>query len=392
LTKYDQATTQTFVAAGGKLPDDDVRAVFCLATGGVVAGCASGAAVVGSPADRILSTGLGELPYDDMTSVWANADLLAFGHTIGATVVKGDFEHIDHYHSQRWIPNEAVRAVALAADGTRWIATPGGVAKISLESNSLEEKAALFDSFNDSFWRLDFVSCDGWRAEPWDTSAPINHHDHDNDGLWTQIQIVAWSYAAAATGDDSYCEKARRAMRGMMMQIDIPAVSFEAAGKKRGFVARSFVRDDEGDVFTGKIPQDNWHLVENYEGHDYYWKDDTSSDETDGHFFGYPVFFDFCAKDEDERAELAEHAGVLARYIMENDFKLIDLDGQRTTHGHWGLDTEPIALDGLSGCMEEYPMDDCVASAYGGGWLNGMQIRPRWPTSRGCARGLRRHT
>ncbi len=71
---------------------------------------------------------------------------------------------------------------------------------------------------------------------------------------------------------------------------------------------------------------------------------------------------------------MAEHAGALARYIMENDFKLIDLDGERTTHGHWGLDTEPIALDGLSGCMEEYPMDDCVASAYGGGWLNGMQI------------------
>ncbi|MBW1808449.1 MAG: hypothetical protein JRJ87_09670 [Deltaproteobacteria bacterium] len=374
LAKFDKTTTEIFDAASGKLPDDDVRAVFCLATGGVVTGCASGAAIVGSASDRILSSGFEALPYDDITSVWASADLLAFGHTIGATVVKGNFEHIDYYHSLRWIPDESVTAVALAADGTRWIATKSGVVKISLESNSLAEKAAMFDSLNEGFWRLDFVSCDGWRAEAWDTSAPINHHDHDNDGLWTQIQIVAWSYAAAATGDDSYCELARRAMRGMMMQIDIPAVSFEAAGKKRGFVARSFVRDDEENVFTSKVPQDNWHLVENYDGHDYYWKDDTSSDETDGHFFGYPVFFDFCAKDDAEREELAEHAGALARYIMENDFKLIDLDWQRTEHGHWGLDTEPIALDGFSKCTEVYSVDNCVDAAFGGGWLNGMQI------------------
>ncbi len=51
-------------------------------------------------------------------------------------------------------------------------------------------------------------------------------------------------------------------MRGMMKQIDIPAVSFEAAGKKRGFVTRSFVRDDEGDVcerevvMSGKVYHD----------------------------------------------------------------------------------------------------------------------------------------
>ncbi len=374
LDRFDGATLTTFDKAQGALPDDDVRAVCALPAGGVLAGCATGAALVGGSSDRLLQAGVAGLPEGDIGSVRASGDLMAFGHAIGATVVKGDFEHVDHYHSLRWIPAEAVTAVGLASDGTRWIATPSGVTRVSLVPTTLADKAALFDSYNDGFWRLDFVSDDGRRDEPWDTSQPIQHHDHDNDGLWTQMQIVAWSYAAAATGDTSYCDKARRAMGMMMQQIDIPAVSFEAAGMPRGFVTRSLVRDDEGSVFDSKATQDNWHLVENYQGHDYYWKDDTSSDETTGHFFGYPVFYDFCATDQAERDTLAEHAGALAHYIVDNDFYLIDLDGRQTTWGHWGLDNLPVALDGVDQCLIDHPLDVCYSAAYGGGWLNAIEI------------------
>jgi len=369
LIRFDGSQTTTL------LTDEEVRAVFALPAGGILAGYATGAALVGTQSDRTLEPGAGALPCGDITSVHASGDFMALGHGIGATVVQGDFEHVDHYHSQRWIPAEAVTDVVLDGD-RRWIATSAGITRIDLEETTLLEKAALFESYNDHFWRLDFVSCDGRLADPWNPLDTLAHHDHDNDGLWTQMQIVAWSYAAAATGDDSYCDKARRAMGAMMQQIDLPAVSFEAQGMQRGFVTRSFVRDDEGEVYASKEPQDNWHLVEDYDGHDYYWKDDTSSDETDGHFFGYPVFYDLCAKDDAEREALAEHAGALARYIVEGGFKLIDLDGQRTTHGHWDPETCTVAFDGteLSECMETYPLEDCAFSAYGGGWLNGAQI------------------
>jgi len=370
LIRFDGSQTTTLLA------DEEVQAVFALPSGGVLAGFAAGAALAGTQSDRTLEPGAGTLPCGDVTAVFASGDFMAFGHGIGATVVQGDFDHVDHYHSQRWIPAEAVTDVVLDGDRRRWIATPAGITRVELEETTLLQKAALFDSYNDHFWRLDFVSCDGRLADPWDPLDTLAHHDHDNDGLWTQMQIVAWSYAAAATGDDSYCEKARRAMGAMMQEIDLPAVSFEAAGMQRGFVTRSFVRDDEGDVYTSKEPQDNWHPVQDYDGHDYYWKDDTSSDETDGHFFGYAVFYDLCAKDDAEREELAEHAGALARYIVEGGFKLIDLDGQRTTHGHWDPETCVVAFDGteLSECMETYPLEDCAFSAYGGGWLNGAQI------------------
>ena len=375
LYEWDGGSWRAHTAADGNLPDDDVRAVFGLAAGGAVAGCSKGAAFVGTQNDKMLLAGVGGLPYDDVTSVWAEGSSLALGHAIGATVVKDDFEHVDHYHSLRWIPAERVNAVALLRDGTRWMATPAGISRITLERTTLAEKAALFESLNPRFWRLDFVSCEGRLEDPWRPDEPLTHWDHDNDGLWTEMQVGAWSYAAAATGDAGFCEKARRAMRGMMRLIDIPAVSFEAIGRERGFVARSFVRDDEQHLFSAKAADPQWVLVENFagEGHDYYWKSDTSSDETTGHFFGYPLFFDFCAGDQ-EKEELASRLGALARTIVDHDFYLVDLDGEPTTWGHWGFEHLPIALDGLNDCVQAHPIDRCYSAAYGGGWLNAIEI------------------
>ncbi len=362
-------------AAAGPLPDDDVRALAALAGGGVLAGCATGAALVGNTAPQALLPGPDALPAGDVTAVAGGAGGLLLGHAIGASYTTAALDRCDHYHSKRWIPAQQVTAVALQGQRRRWIATPAGISRIELVETTLAAKAALMESYNPAFWRLDFVSDDGRRDDAWDTGAPIHQHDHDNDGLWTQMQIAAWSYAAGATGEQSFCQRARRAMRAMMWQIDIPAVSFEAAGRRPGFVARSFVRDDEGEVYTSKIDRDNWHLVENWQdGHDYRWKDDTSSDETTGHFFGYPVYYDLCAADAAERAELAAHAEALADHILDNDFRLVDLDGEKTTHGHWNPQRLAIALDGVGSCMDAHPLELCTEAAYGGGWLNAIEI------------------
>jgi hypothetical protein len=199
------------------------------------------------------------------------------------------------------------------------------------------------------------------------------------------MQIGAWCYAYAATGDESYYQKARKAMDVMMLQVDIPAVDFEAAGLGRGFVTRSLVRDDEGDVFASKATQDNWHLVHWTDGHDYYWKDDTSSDEIDGHFYGYPLFYDLCAKTDEERQEVASYAAAITAYIIDHDYVLIDLDGEKTFHGHWSPALIGAAAEGIDKCLEEAKKETdmgklfeltaaCYESWGGGGWLNGTEI------------------
>jgi hypothetical protein len=390
LIAWDGKSVAVMTKEAGKLADNDVRTVAAAEGGaGVWAGSATGLVRCTAAACEPVPVGVDGLPYDDFRSLAAAGGRLLLGHGIGATAVKGPlaggkaFERVDHYASGRFIPVNTVTAVALDASGAAWIGTPAGLSVVRWIPHTLAEKAAFMEQLQgDHFWRMDgFVPSDAGTSDPW-SDAGWHVWDKDNDGLWTQMQIGAWCYAYAATGDEQYYVKARKAMDVMFLQIDIPAGDFEKAGLGSGFVTRSLVRDDEGSVYQDKTTQPNWHKVEWTDGHTYYWKDDTSSDETTGHFFGYPLFYDLCAQDDAERAEVAKHAAALASYIVDHDFLLIDLDGQKTTHGHWSPDYIGAAAEGLDPCLEKAAQaPDMVAAAAacleswgGGGWLNGTEI------------------
>ena len=313
----------------------------------------------------------GGLPTDEVTAVHCGAEWLGIGHEIGGTAWATDGEHVDHYISQRWVMDNAIRDVVVDADGTRWFATDLGISAIRLEPWTLSEMTDAYqEELDEWWWRMDgFVAAnartddvfsrDGWLVD-----------DRDNDGLWTQMMIGGWAMAAAVTGDDFYCEEARRAFDVMILQIDIPCLTFGDAGLECGFVTRSLVRDDEGEVFSSKATQDNWHL-QTYEGRDYYWKDDTSSDEYAGHFYGYPLYYDHCATD-DERELMADRMALVMDYIIDGEYRLLDLDGQPTTHGHWDPDNISSCVDGLGQCMVD--IEICGSACFGGGFLNGAEI------------------
>ncbi len=385
LKTWDGQTVGSRTSADGSLLDDDVRAVQALADGRVVVATAKGLSILmpGGPAH--IPAGIGGLPTDDLRALSCDAQACLVGHGKGATYFAAGsgqtLSEIHHYVSRRWLPSDEARAVALL-DGRLWVGTPAGITRIEWVSRTFAEKAEAMESLQEAhFWRLDFVPSDVGTDDPW-SPTQWRTWDHDNDGLWTQMQIGAWCYAYAATGDERFYQKARRAMDMMFLQIDIPAVDFEAAGLGRGFITRSLVRDDEGEVFDSKKTQKNWHLVHWTDGHDYFWKDDTSSDETTGHFFGFPLFYDLCAKDDAERAAVAEHAAALAAYIVKHGFRLLDLDGQPTTFGHWEPERLAAAVDGLNPCLEKAleaqdpsaAIQACFGSWYGEGWLNSVEI------------------
>ncbi len=318
------------------------------------------------------SLGAETFPSADFTAIHERGGVRLVGHTIGATAFSVD--RTDHYHSKRWIPAQEVTAVALGPDGERWIATPEGVTRVANVTTTLAERAAEDELRVDGHWRMEgFVDDSMGMAEPYDLDSAFTG-DHDNDGLWTEMQIGTWCYAYAATGDEAFYTKARRAMDVMFLQIDIPGQAFERAGMKRGFITRSLVRDDEGAVFEDKNPRDNWHL-ETYAGRDYYWKDDTSSDEYAGHYFGIPIFYDLCAKTDDERQAIRDRIRLTTDYLIDGGYLLIDLDGQPTTHGDWK--DLGVAANGLDACTDKYGIDyaaKCIESRHGGGWLNGAEI------------------
>ncbi len=362
--------SESTLTAPTHLLDDDVHALAVSGTD-VLAASATGLAriPVGGSAATFTRAEPGKLPTDALRAVTEGASGVLVGHAVGASFLGASA--VDHYVTERWLPANDVRDVALAPDGTRWFATSAGVARIELEPMTLAQKAAANEALLPKHWRMDgFVDDTVRLSDPWDPMATIGHWDNDNDGLWSHMQLAAWCFAYAETGDEQYYDRARKVMDVIQLQFDVPWLTFEAQGKSKGFITRSLVRDDEGPIFEDKKTQPNWHLQE-HDGRTYYWKDDTSSDEYAGHYFGIPVFHDLCAKTDAERAAISERVDRATRYIIENDYLLIDLDGEPTAHGDWqGLAN---AVDGIGECIAQR-LDECAESFGGGGWLNSIEI------------------
>ncbi len=340
------------------------------------AATADGAARVVDGVLTLMPAGVGGLATGDTLAVAASSERVVLGHAIGATVLNldggGEVVHRDYVTSARALSDLRVTGVGIDGQGTAWLGGAKGLSRIDWVEHTFAEKAdAMEKLLDDHFWRLGgFAASDATIDDPWDPKT-WTLRDKDNDGLWTQMQIGAWCYAFGATGDTRYRDQARRAMGNMKLLMDLPAMDFEKTALGRGYIARSLVRDDEGSVWDDKKGRDNWHLVR-WEGQDWRWKDDTSSDETTGHFFGFPIYYDLCAADDAERAEIASYAADLARYIAENGWFLLDLDGEPTTHGHWDPASITAAVDGLDNC--EAGLEVCLDSFGGGGWLNSVEI------------------
>jgi hypothetical protein len=68
----------------------------------------------------------------------------------------------------------------------------------------------------------------------------------------------------------------------------------------------------------------------------WFWKSDTSSDELDGHFFFYPLYYDLCADTEAERERVREVVRGVTDHLIAHQFCLVDHDGKPTRWGVYG--------------------------------------------------------
>src|SRR5262249_9207356 len=66
----------------------------------------------------------------------------------------------------------------------------------------------------------------------------------------------------------------------------------------------------------------------------WFWKSDTSSDELDGHFFFYGLYYDLVVRTDSEKQRLREQVSAIADHLLAHNFQLIDYDGQPT---RWGI-------------------------------------------------------
>jgi hypothetical protein len=249
-------------------------------------------------------------------------------------------------HSQRWLPGDNVHDVALAGDGTAYVATNGGLSILKRKQMTLAKKAEHFEQLV----RARHVRPPGLvehciLKQPGDLSS-YAPSDTDNDGLFTGLYVGAETFRYAVTRDPEAAENARESYQAMEYLQTVTGTP--------GFVARTVIPSEwtqmadrnrtytPQEVAAERVANPRFKRVENRwrksaDGK-WLWKGDTSSDEITGHYFAYGVYYDLVASGA-ERRRVAEHVRRITDYIIEGGYTLRDIDGQPTLWGVWAPDS-----------------------------------------------------
>ncbi len=294
------------------------------------------------------------LPGNDFTdlaaapdgSIWAGTTRGLIRLIPGAT--PGDPSRWQYRQGRRWLPHDHVMSVDVDRDGTVRVETAAGPGAIRMRRMTLRQKAERFHAAIERFHRrTPYGYVLGVALErPGDTSA-FRQSDSDNDGLWTSMYGAAECFRWAVTGEPEARENARRAFEALRFLQTVTQGGTPPA--RPGFVARTILPTDGPDPNAGRLESDRrireeqdglWKVIDprwptSADGQ-WYWKSDTSSDELDGHFFFYGLYYDLVATDDRERAEVRETALLIVDHLVEHDGALVDHDGERTRWAVFG--------------------------------------------------------
>ena len=289
------------------------------------------------------------LPWNDFTGIAAgpNGEVWFTTHLGVIRFAQGEW----HYRQGRgWLPNDDVVAVAVDAAGGAWFATAAGIGHIEHKPMTLAAKAELYEQEIERYIKrtpFGFVAEAALRKPADKNSA--NPDDSDNDGLWTAMYGAGECFAYAATKDPKARERAKKAFEALRFLQKVTQGGEHSPPK--GYVARTIRPIEWPDPNDGRLEGDRrkqeedkfWKIYEprwpkSADGK-WYWKSDTSSDELDGHYFFYPLYYDFCADTDAEKERVREVVRDLTDHFLAHDYQLVDHDGKPTRWGAFGPQT-----------------------------------------------------
>ena len=261
------------------------------------------------------------LPFEETTCLEAGFDNdIWIGTSRGAIRMMEDDWH--YFGADHWLPGDKVNDIAIG-DRVVYIATDQGVGIIHYEPYTLRKKADHYEKHLEEWGhkRLGFVHTLYQRDGEWIREIS------DNDGGHTAPWLAAMSYKYAVTGDESARREAVESFKALLWLESITTVD--------GLIARSIWSttadaDTRGRHGSGGLPA-KWFPTEDGQ---WYWKGDASSDEVTSHFYAVSLFHDLVAEGI-EKEMAAKHLSLIAAYILENDWRLIDFDGKPTRWGRW---------------------------------------------------------
>ncbi|MCB9767056.1 MAG: exo-alpha-sialidase [Candidatus Omnitrophica bacterium] len=266
------------------------------------------------------------LPWEELTCIAIDSqDRIWLGST------RGMIQYLPYEGGRQWfyragpryLPGDRVEQIALEDEGGSLLAkTDQGYGRIEEVTRTLYSKAEYLEKrYNERHRRLGLASLADYRD---DTLKEWTHTSQPSDGLWTSYHVTAMSLAYSLTGEERYWESAKKSMEALYFLQDVTGI--------KGLVART-VAEVGSTAAEGMLKQDNWHEALDPR---YIWRDDVSSDQLDGHFFAFYSYFENVAQfDPIERERIEKQVRQVLDYILENNYRILDLDGEPTLWGWW---------------------------------------------------------
>jgi hypothetical protein len=222
------------------------------------------------------------------------------------------------FHSRRWLPGDDVENVAITELGDVLVETSAGIGRLARRPMTLERKMNDIDETLVKHHVREGLVGGIHLNEPGNLAAGHEQHSNDNDGLWTSIYVAAEAFRYGVTGDAAAKRNARKSLEALMFLERVSGIS--------GFAARSIVPASEPMPNHGE-----WHRSADQR---WWWKGDTSSDEVDGHYFAYSIYYNVAA-DESEKKEIREVMARITDHILDNGLHYVGPPGAPTTWGVW---------------------------------------------------------
>ena len=238
-----------------------------------------------------------------------------------------------YYWGPRWLPNNRVTAIAVAPDGAAWVATEGGVAHLHDAKITLAEKAKHYEAITAARHNRRGYVTGGTLKKPGDVTGGVIYEISDNDGLWTAVYVGAEAFRYAATKAPQARQLAKKSLEAMLDLVKYSGIP--------GYPARAIQFKNEPDT-SGYSPDETVRIPGETEK---IWfpspvdpnilcKGDTSSDELDGHYFAWQIYYDLVA-DEGEKKAIREVVRAVTDNLLNHDLTLVGHTGRRTLWGVW---------------------------------------------------------
>lgn len=349
----------------------DTRAVAYDAGGRLWFACPQGLGHRDANGWRLL-TGEDGLPYDDFTAIApGETGVMWFGTRLGA--IRYDGATWEYRQGRRWLPSDEVHAITVDSRGDARIATPAGLGVIERRPATLSGKARFFEEEIDR----------RHRRTPYEyilsVSLPVagdksrwEQHDSDNDGLWTAMYGAGECFSYGATQDPDAKRRARKAFEALRFLSLVTQGGSHPAPP--GFPARSILptsgpdpnardsaaRDERRRAHSDRL----WKVMsprwpKSADGK-WYWKTDTSSDELDGHYFFYGLYYDLVAETPGEKKDVQEVVRAITDHLLAHNYSLVDWDGQPT---RWAI-FDPASLNSGKMFLTERGLNSLSMLAY----------------------------